>query len=253
MARGGFLVGVGHAIASLVPSPPRVGVAYALLFDAAGQAQSIDEALLLLGREERSRAARFHFERDRTTYVLAHAIWRRLLGRCLGVPAADVPLRFAASGQPQLPGTGWATSLSHSGTQLLLAAARADVLGVDIECAPASARLDALAAEICAPVERDLLQALPAAARRHALLRLWTRKEALLKAAGVGLGQPPSSFAAPADEPVMLPGMPAAQFCVVHDLAPLPPTCAGAWAAPSAVRELSWRRVGRSDEKIPEL
>lgn len=235
MARGDFFHAIARAIDDLVTAP-RPGVVYALLFDAAGQAQWVDEAQDLLGPRERDRAARFHFERDRTTYVLAHAAWRPLLGRCLGIDAAEVPLHFAGSGQPRLPGTGWATSLSHSGTQVLLAASRTAALGVDIERVPFAPRLQALAGEICAPEEHEFLRSLPEPAREQALLQLWTRKEALLKAAGLGLACPPSCFAAPVGVPVALPGA-TTPSCVVRDLAPLPGWVA-AWAAPPDAGEV---------------
>jgi 4'-phosphopantetheinyl transferase len=240
VAQGGFLEDATQAAAALVPQPPRSEVAYALLFDAGRWSRDTDEALGLLGPQERERAARFRFDRDRTTYVLAHAAWRVLLGCCLDLAAAAVPLRFAASGQPQLPGTGWATSLSHSGTQVMLAAAHAAVLGVDVEAIPAHARLDALAGQICCPSELDFLRALPQAGREQALLRLWTRKEALLKAAGLGLRQPPCGFAAPAGVPLDLPGDAAGPACVLHDLE-VAPGWAAAWAAPPGVSTLAWR------------
>lgn len=239
MARDEIPADIARALAGLLPPAPRRDVVYALVFDAAGHAQWADGAQRLLGPQERDRAARFRFGRDRTTYVVAHALWRGLLGRCLGVAPADVPLRFAASGQPELPGTGWVTSLSHSGTLVMLAASRAAALGVDIERAPSSARLQALAGEICSAEERESLCALPEAAREHALLQLWTRKEALLKAAGIGLAWSPASFSAPAGVSVVLPGA-TTSSCVARDLAPVPGWVA-AWATSPDADELVWR------------
>lgn len=241
MSRGGLLASAGCAIDALLGNSARNGMAYALSFDAGDWPGNTDEAVVLLGPEEQRRATRFHFDHDRATYVLAHAAWRVLLGRCLGVAATEVPLGFAASGQPQLPGTGWATSLSHSGTRVLFAAARADALGVDIECGSARTRLDALAEDICSPVELVCVRGLPEAQRGPALLRLWTRKEALLKALGLGLRQPPSSFAAPAGQPIELPGG-SGPACVVHELA-TGPGWSGAWAAPAGVTRMVWREL----------
>lgn len=238
---GGLLDSAGRAADALLASSPRDGVAFGLAFDAGDWPEEAEANMALLGPEERRRAGRFRFERDRATYVLAHAAWRVLLGRCLGVAATEVPLGFAASGQPQLAGTGWATSLSHSGTRVLLAAARAEALGVDIECRSARTRLDTLAEEICTPAELACVRGLTEAGREQALLRLWTRKEALLKALGLGLRQPPSSFAAPAGLRIDLPGG-FGPACVVHELA-AGAGWSGAWAAPAGVVQMVWQEL----------
>ena len=77
--------------------------------------------------------------------------------------------------------------------------------GIDIEQQPSRVRLAEMAEVVCTPAEATRVMALDVAAREHALLVLWTRKEALLKAFGVGLGVDPARFDAGATEPVAPP------------------------------------------------
>jgi 4'-phosphopantetheinyl transferase len=136
------------------------------------------------------------------------------------------------TGQPQWPGTPWATSLSHSGSWVALAVGCTAVLGVDIERSPPLRALNDLVSTICTPREAIDMQELPPAAREHAMLRLWTRKEALLKAFGTGLsGPPPATFAALPDACVAPPPGPDCPPCRVHELQ-LPTAVVGALAVP---------------------
>ena len=206
------------------------------MLDSAGWTDTSDTALALLTAGERDRAGRFRFAQDRSTYVLAHACWRVILGRVLGVPADAVPLRIALAGQPTLPGTGFATSLSHSGSWVAIAIACASTVGLDIETSPARATLGQLAGSICTQAEIAALEKLSATDREPAMLALWTRKEALLKAFGCGLRTEPSSVSASPDEPLEPPlYAPVRTPCCVRNF-DLPAPLVGALATPSAVQ-----------------
>ena len=207
-----FLQALRGAFAGAGVAAPRSGEASVLVFDSALWLAHVAAAAGWLGVEERQRAGRFRFERDYATYVLAHAVWRLALAGWLEREATAVPLVRAPSGQPLLPETGWATSLSHSGSQVAIAAARADALGIDIERSPSPRSLNDLSSTICTPREAEAMQQLPVAEREAALLVLWTRKEALLKAFGTGLSVDPATFA-------VLPGLAAGLSHAAH----LPP------------------------------
>ncbi|MGH8156929.1 MAG: 4'-phosphopantetheinyl transferase family protein [Rhodanobacter sp.] len=213
---------------------PGVGEACVLVVDSSTLATYAAVVERLLDADERQRAAQFHFERDRSAYLLAHALWRMVLGVCLNVEAGAVPLVRMPSGQPQLPGTPLATSLSHSGDWVAIAVGHAVTLGVDIECSPARIALGGLLTTICTPAEAAEMQELPMPAREAALLALWTRKEALLKAFGTGLLESPSTLSAATAGMVAAPLTSAHPPCRVCDL-DLPAGVVGAFAAPIAV------------------
>lgn len=213
---------------------PGIGEACVLVVDTSALATYAAVAERMLDADERHRAARFHFERDRSVYLLAHALWRMVLGVCLGMEASAVPLVRAPWGQPQLPDTPLATSLSHSGNWVAIAVGHAVTVGVDIECSPARIALSDLSTTICTPAEAADMQDLPVTVREAALLALWTRKEALLKAFGTGLLESPSTLPAATSAPVAPPSNSAHPPCRVCEL-DLPAGVAGAFAAPVTV------------------
>lgn len=218
-------------------TPPTGDNVAVLVFDGAAWLDRAAVAEHLLDPGERQRAARFRFTHDRMAYVLAHAMWRSALGLCLGCDAAAVPMTSTPAGQPQLPGTPWATSLSHSGSWVALAVGRAAVLGVDIERSPPLRALNDLVSTICTPREATDMHDLPPVAREYAMLRLWTRKEALLKAFGTGLSGPsPATFTALPDACVAPPPGLACPPCRVHELQ-LPKAVVGALAVPDGAGE----------------
>ena len=86
---------------------------------------------------------------------------------------------------PSLPGLDF--NLSHAKNHVLLAFARNQPLGVDLERIDRRLALEDLARRFFAPEEADALDRVPADERLPAFLRLWTCKEAVLKAIGAGL------------------------------------------------------------------
>jgi 4'-phosphopantetheinyl transferase len=113
-----------------------------------------------------------------------------LLGAYLDVPASRVALTTAQHGRPALAddsGRGLDFNWSHSGDAALLAVARGVAPGIDIERMRPRPRALDIARRYFSAAEADGLAALPEVARSLAFLRLWTAKEAVLKALGRGL------------------------------------------------------------------
>lgn len=148
----------------------------------------------LLSEEERARAARFRFERNRREYVAAHALKRTMLSAAAGGdPRA---WRFAAEpgGKPFVAGGGPHFNLSHC-EGLVACAVSADVaLGVDVEPMDRRAPFEIVERNF-AEAERAWLLALPETERQRGFFALWTMKEAFIKATGKGVSQGLRSFA----------------------------------------------------------
>ncbi|MFF8844898.1 4'-phosphopantetheinyl transferase family protein [Streptomyces sp. NPDC015127] len=148
----------------------------------------------VLDAEEAARLAVFRRPADRDAFAVAHVTLRRLLGERLGQAPQDVSLVRepcahcgGAHGRPYVPGRAVHFSLSHTSGMVMIALASVPV-GIDVEILPSAGTADDVANQLH-PDERAELAALPSADRTAAFARCWTRKEAMLKAMGVGLNE----------------------------------------------------------------
>jgi 4'-phosphopantetheinyl transferase len=153
---------------------------------------AVARAAALLAPDERERAARFHFERDRERFVLARGALREILAGCVGAEPAALRFVYSAAGKPALApglaaGTPLSFNLSHSHQLALLAVTSGAAIGADVEHARDLPDLVSMARRFFAPGESRRLLALPREAQAAAFYRCWTRKEAYLKARGEGL------------------------------------------------------------------
>lgn len=148
-----------------------------------------------LSDAERRRAARFHFEHDRRAYVAAHALKRRMLCEAAGGAPGDWEFATEPGGKPIVAGGGGPHfSLSHADGLVACAISHEVSLGIDIEPAGRRAPLG-VAQAFFSSEERAWLFGLPCAERQLGFFRLWTLKEAFIKATGKGLAQSLRGFA----------------------------------------------------------
>lgn len=148
----------------------------------------------LLNDAERGRAARFAFETDRRRFIAEHGFQRRLLAAYLNSSAAELAIVPDPYGKPRLAAAEIAFNGSESGGTALLAVARTGEIGVDIEALrPERADLR-IAHRYFHPEEVRKLESLPPDLQPAAFFTVWTRKEALVKAVGLGLRIPLASF-----------------------------------------------------------
>jgi 4'-phosphopantetheinyl transferase len=145
-----------------------------------------------LDADERDRAARFYFERDRVVFTSVRGVLRTLAGRYLGWPAADIAFGYGARGKPYLArpaGDSLRFNVSHSGAYALLAFARGREVGVDVEQRRALPDLRSLAETSFSSREYAAWCALAPDVQPEAFFTCWTRKEAFIKATGEGISQ----------------------------------------------------------------
>jgi 4'-phosphopantetheinyl transferase len=164
--------------------------------DLARPEEDVARLAATLAADERARAQRFHFEVHRRRFTVARAGLRAVLGRYLRCPAADVRFRYGNHGKPALAGEAGDLrfNLSHSADGALVAVTLGADLGVDLEQLRALTDLEGLARRFFAAGEVTDLLAVPAAERGAAFFRCWTRKEAYIKAVGLGLACPLDRF-----------------------------------------------------------
>jgi 4'-phosphopantetheinyl transferase len=151
----------------------------------------------ILSADERTRALRFHFTRDRQRYTATRALLRTVLSGYAGATPEELVFRYSKTGKPALQ-SGESRrvefNVSHSGEVALLAFARGRELGVDVEQIRENFDHDAIAGRFFSRQEQQQLAALPAVERYRGFFRCWTRKEAYIKADGSGLSLPLHQF-----------------------------------------------------------
>jgi len=150
-----------------------------------------------LSADERDRAARFHFERHRRRFIVGRGILRIMIARYLGVGADEIRFAYTAKGKPSLAEPkfeDFGCNLSHSGDLALYAFALGVPIGVDVEIIRPVDHMDEIAKRFFSPLEYEMLQQVSPADRLEAFFNCWTRKEAYIKAEGLGLWIPLDSF-----------------------------------------------------------
>jgi len=156
-------------------------------------AESFAHLRSFLSDDEVRRGDRFVQPIHRDRFVAARGILRAILGRLLARSPASLTFDYSSTGQPRLSGSsdddpGVRFSVSHSGDMALYGITLGRQVGVDLEVLRSIPDAAALAGRFFSAAEQAALQALPDAARDTAFLACWTRKEAYLKAVGVGIG-----------------------------------------------------------------
>jgi 4'-phosphopantetheinyl transferase len=143
----------------------------------------------LLSADELQRAARFHFERDRHRFIAGRAFVRAVLGRYLEMRPDHVELTYTAAGKPELAGVSppLRFSLSHSGEWAVLGVSGSE-LGVDVERLRPMSDLEDVARRFFASREAEMVLAAEGPERLSRFFSCWTRKEAVVKATGAGIG-----------------------------------------------------------------
>lgn len=157
----------------------------------------------LLTNTEMVRAARFFFDRDRSAFITTRAALRRLLGAACGAAPESIELATDSFDRPHLAGEARRSApnldfnVSHSGTCAGIALSSSGRVGIDLEYHGQMHALRDLEATVMGSRERLLLATLGDDDHARAFLGCWTRKEAIVKAIGVGLSYPVTTIDIP--------------------------------------------------------
>ena len=151
-----------------------------------------------LSDDERTRAQRFLFERDRNSFIAARGILRDLLARYSGCVPRNIEFVYGPHGKPALADRATPYllrfNLSHSHGLALIAVTREREIGVDVEKIQPERAGEEIANRYFSPAEAEELRTLPADLRPEGFFLCWTRKEAYVKALGEGLRFPLDRF-----------------------------------------------------------
>ncbi len=174
-------------------------------------------AFLLLDDEERARSGRFLSVRARRQFALCRAALRVALSERLGCANRQLAFGYLEHGKPFALVDGQRATIgfnvSHSGAHGLLALAADEWLGVDVEERESTRDLEGIGSLVYGPAERRSLALAAGCDKVELFYRLWSMKEALIKATGAGFSLNPSRFEIP---PSMLEGARSGTFRFPH-------------------------------------
>lgn len=175
------------------PGVPREGVHLWQLQCSLAQSW-LDPCWQWLDGPERARAARFHRDRDRQTFILGRGGMRWLLGQYLQRHPASFTFTYGDQGKPMLPlappDPPIAFNVAHSGDWVVYGITPGVAIGVDVETPTPRRHLGAIIQRCLTPREQATLPPLDSPQCLGRFLDYWTVKEAYLKATGLGLYYP---------------------------------------------------------------
>jgi 4'-phosphopantetheinyl transferase len=171
-----------------MPGPVDVWFAREALLDDAQVAARLEA---LLDIDETARRERMAHESGRRQQLLTRAMQREVLSRYEpAIAPAEWRFERSAAGRPVLApafaATGLNFNVAHTAGMAVIAVGRVPRIGVDVEARDKNVPLP-VARRYFSPREAAALDALAPESRPHHFLRLWTLKEAYLKAVGEGL------------------------------------------------------------------
>jgi 4'-phosphopantetheinyl transferase len=152
----------------------------------------------ILSPDEKARADRFYFERDRNRYIFGRGILRTLLGGYLQGQASKITFVYGPHGKPAIESgrlnKTLQFNLAHSNDWAVYAFGWDMPLGIDLEHVRPMPDVDDLAKRFFSPSESTLIHSLFDDQKWETFFTIWTCKEAFLKASGSGLTLPLDQF-----------------------------------------------------------
>lgn len=140
---------------------------------------------------EISIANKFKYEKDKSRYIIARSFLRKILSNILGINPLDIIISTNKFGKPVLDHKKYSNikfNLSHSGDIIVYAFSLFNEVGIDIEILDSTINHLEIAKNCFSSEETLFLKnSKNQFEMTDKFFRIWTRKEALLKAVGTGL------------------------------------------------------------------
>jgi 4'-phosphopantetheinyl transferase len=139
----------------------------------------------VLSDREQQRADQFRNAGERSTYIACHGSLRMVLAKKLGYDPREVRFLNDANNKPFLEENQFYFNISHTMDAFAFVISKPFYSGIDIENTKQNIDIDPIINIALSSKERQILEG--NSDLRDKFFRLWTRKEALLKAIGIGI------------------------------------------------------------------
>src|SRR5215470_19934473 len=174
-------------------------------------AKVIANLAALLSQDEYQRAARYHLPIHRDRFIAGRGILRKIISAYLALSPAELQFTYNEYGKPAVSDDqndrALNFNLSHSAELILYAFTRGRGVGIDIEYIREDFATLEIAEQFFSKDEVTALKSLPTDQRTMGFFNCWSRKEAFIKAKGMGVSYPLDRFTvslAPGELPALL-------------------------------------------------
>lgn len=147
-----------------------------------------------LSETERERLERYRFPESQKKYIVSRGVLRDILSGYLAKPPAEIDIANRATGKPHLPHSQLQFNISHSKLCMICAVTQKTPIGVDYQAVYRISNMETLAQAFFSPHEQDIYHSKPASEQREYFFNTWVRKEAFMKATGLGFHLPSNCF-----------------------------------------------------------
>jgi 4'-phosphopantetheinyl transferase len=147
-----------------------------------------ESALMYLSQKEIERASKFIFPKDKNLYTISHAFLNRELSRRTNISFEDLVIATNQFDKPYICDNSFFFNLSHSNNSWSIGFCKEADIGIDIEWIKDNKNFtDIISHYFTVEEQKNVTEApLPL----YKFYEIWTRKEAILKAIGLGLNYP---------------------------------------------------------------
>lgn len=158
-------------------------------FSVANYASQLHELEVMLTLAERERGRRFLRLQDRIQFVLGRAVVRRICSTAFGIDPTAVEIALSQSGKPYVisPSGRLEFNISHSNGIVVIAWNGSHPVGIDVEATDESRPFQEMSRVAFSKTECAVVSAASLNKVQRTFLRIWVRKEAVLKAEGCGI------------------------------------------------------------------
>lgn len=159
-----------------------------------GHQRVLERYQMLLSPSERTRVEKLRFDQSRQIYITCRGIVREILSSYVGKPPQDLEIRKKNMGKPYLPHSRIQFNLSHSEEHMLCAVTYGNPIGVDYQAVYEISNMDTLVRDFFSSQEKRLYDQFKKDNPSDFFFKTWVRKEALMKATGLGFHLPSKHF-----------------------------------------------------------
>lgn len=148
---------------------------------------SLEYLSSILSEDERKRSDRYKFLSDKNKFIICRGMLRVILSKYLDIPPDLIKFDYTDKGKPFIKDTNLSFNLSHSQQLAVYAISVNEFLGIDLEYLGKNTDFEAIAKRFFTSREYEFIKGLNERDKKEVFLRLWTRKEAYLKAIAQGI------------------------------------------------------------------